>query len=241
MAKAKKASDAPKKKRGPKTLPISKGHVARVLAKAKKPTAVMEFSPAKREVALSTLAQGYTIVTACEAAQVSRTTFYRTKGTDTEFAAQVEEAYIAGTAYLEDVARRRGAEGYQEPVIYQGDLQWQRDPKTGELLLDERGQPLPLTTTKYSDNLLMFTLKGRDRARFGDRHSAYAMLARDDNEAEEVEMAGNITNIREVISDRLKAIGARLKLTRTVTTDTIEISDGRPGYSGNGGNGSGSR
>jgi hypothetical protein len=59
-------------------------------------------------------------------------------------------------------------EGFEEPVVYQGALCFEpvRDPKTGQIKRDRKGQPLlsttPLTIRRPSDVLLMFRLKKLD-------------------------------------------------------------------------------
>ncbi|QNN99826.1 hypothetical protein P67b_00067 [Ruegeria phage Tedan] len=55
---------------------------------------------------------------------------------------------------LRDTIHERGVLGYQKPVIYKGELQFQRDPKTGELMLDDDFEPIPLMETIVSDRLL---------------------------------------------------------------------------------------
>jgi len=60
-------------------------------------------------------------------------------------------------------AFRRGVEGYQEPVIYQGQLSgWYVDQYGRECQPDTPGARFrPLTVTKYSDTLLLALLKAK--------------------------------------------------------------------------------
>lgn len=72
----------------------------------------------------------------------SRMTFYRHREKDREFAEQWDAALEEATELLEKEVRRRGCEGWLEPVFYQG-------KQTS-------------VVRKYSDNLLMFLLKKRN-------------------------------------------------------------------------------
>jgi hypothetical protein len=67
---------------------------------------------------LAALSLGSTATAAAGASGVALRTFYDHKGSDLRDA--WEEAYREGTELLEDEARRRGAEGWDEPVYYQG-------------------------------------------------------------------------------------------------------------------------
>jgi len=83
------------------------------------------------------------------------------KNTDPKFAEAYKAAEITAIDRLEDEARKRAIEGWQEPVLYQGQLQFRHDPFTGELLLDENFEPIPLTVNKKSDRLLEVMLAGK--------------------------------------------------------------------------------
>lgn len=127
-------------------------------------------TPVVERMVLDMLAKGHTVTYSCAKLDVCRVGFYNHKKAYPEFTAAVNEAEEAGVQMLEEEARRRGADGVDEPVVYQGALSYRRDPRTGELELDEDGDPIPLTVKRYSDNLLMFVTKARDRARYADRH-----------------------------------------------------------------------
>ncbi len=74
---------------------------------------------------------------------------YNWRKGDEAFATAWDEALDAGTDALEDEAVRRAHEGVEEPVFYQGEE--------------------VARVRKYSDNLLMFLLKGRRPERFRER------------------------------------------------------------------------
>jgi hypothetical protein len=98
---------------------------------------------------LAALAQGCTISTAARTLNIDPRSFYRHKVDEPDFAEDWEAAYKEGTERLEEEAKRRAAEGWDEPVYYQGDI-------VGYV-------------RKYDSTLLMFTLKARDRDRYSDK------------------------------------------------------------------------
>lgn len=185
---------------------------------ADQPQTAFEFTPAKKSVCLSYLRKGFTHAGSCRAAVVSVGTFYRHIRNDKEFATAVEEAYREGTEYLEDGARTRGLEGRDEPVIFQGTPQYRRDPDTGEFERDADGKPIPLTVRRPSDNLLMFTLRSRDRQRYADFPGA---MPADNNN-----LPVNSINVRDLIAERLQAIGGRMTVERITERLTIEPTEG---------------
>jgi hypothetical protein len=111
---------------------------------------------------------------------ISRSTAHRARNTDKLFAEAWEAAMEAGIDSAEQEAVRRGRDGYEEPVIDRGKLVYRQerytveriDPDTGDtfpeerwrLVLDDNGQPVPLTVRKFSDAMLGQVLKARRAA-----------------------------------------------------------------------------
>ncbi len=85
------------------------------------------------------LENGHPVRAACAAASYARRCVYRWRRDDPEFAAQWAEAMAIAGDLLEEEADRRGRDGYDEPVYFQG---------------EERG-----AKRKYSDALLLARLK----------------------------------------------------------------------------------
>lgn len=98
---------------------------------------------------LATLETGASVGAAAEAAGVVRTAAYRWRE-DADFAVLWDDAYERGTDVLEDEAKRRAVDGVPEPVG------WFQGVAGG-------------TVQKYSDALLIFSLKARRRAKYSDR------------------------------------------------------------------------
>lgn len=66
-------------------------------------------------------------------------------------------AQFAGSLFKEAITRAR--DGYEEPLIYKGQIQYMRDQETGELLLDDNLMPIPATIVKKSERMLALALK----------------------------------------------------------------------------------
>lgn len=99
---------------------------------------------AQRTTFLERLAAGYTVTAAAESAGRNKRRFYDLRDADEAFAAEWTDSYDAGTDVLREEARRRGVDGWDEPV-FQG------------------GQQVGVVR-KYSDRMLELELKRRDPA-----------------------------------------------------------------------------
>lgn len=112
----------------------------------------------------------------CEVAGICRSQVLSVRKSDPEFDAAYEEAMQAGVDKAEKAAFHRATAGIEEPVIFQGKLQYRHTFEADEngqlqakVLLDANGQPVPLTVARVSDQLLQFVLKGRRRETYGDK------------------------------------------------------------------------
>lgn len=97
---------------------------------------------------LALLAEYGNVTRAAEESHCSRVYLYTLKRTDPDFAKLWEEAAKVGAARLEDEARRRAIEGYEEPTFYQG---------------QECGR-----IRKYSDTLLICLLRAHHPEKYRD-------------------------------------------------------------------------
>lgn len=132
---------------------------------------------------LDALRDGASIRKAAEAGGVSRHQIRLWRDAHPDFNEQFEDAYEAGTDQLEDEARRRGSEGWEEPVFFRG---------------DECG-----TIRRYSDQLLLRTLEARRPERW--RANARIEHAGDGGGAIEVDLKG----LRDVLASRLDSLAER--------------------------------
>lgn len=110
---------------------------------------------------LKVFSQRGNILRAAKAARVSRGRVYRFRDENPEFARRMELAKEDAGDSLIDEAVRRGRDGYEEPVIWQGQLCM--------VAVDQSGRPCrpddpgatwrPLTIIKFSDTLLIKTVQ----------------------------------------------------------------------------------
>lgn len=151
----------------------------------------MAFTPVQQNQFLEALASTGIIASACRTAGVSYATVTALRKSNDDFATAWDIALETATDSLEAEARRRALEGYQEPVIHQGQMTplWERDPLDGSIVMEQYdtglrvddkpsygqrpkqlvvdGVPQWLTIRKHSDSLLQFLLKG-NRSKFKD-------------------------------------------------------------------------
>jgi hypothetical protein len=116
------------------------------------------------------------IAHACKAVDIERSTAYRAREADEGFAKAWDEAQEDGIDRAEQEAFRRGVVGFEEPVIDKGRLAYRYERYLDDdgaehyrLLLDDHGQPIPLTVRKHSDALLGLVLKGRRKSVYAER------------------------------------------------------------------------
>jgi hypothetical protein len=116
------------------------------------------------------------IAHACKAVDIERSTAYRAREADEGFAKAWDEAQEDGIDRAEQEAFRRGVVGFEEPVIDKGRLAYRYERYLDDdgkeqyrLMLDDHGQPIPLTVRKHSDALLGLVLKGRRKSVYAER------------------------------------------------------------------------
>ncbi len=105
---------------------------------------------------LSVLAESGNIRLSCQAAAVDRSTAYRLRSSDETFLAEWEQAQEEAADLLEQEARRRAHDGWDEPVF--GSMG--QGLGSGEIG----------AVRKYSDTLLIFLLKGARPEKYRERH-----------------------------------------------------------------------
>lgn len=91
---------------------------------------------------------------------------------DEEFALEAERAFEESVDEAEAELRARAVTGKEYPVtLKDGTPVYKRDPDTGEIMMDENFDPIPLTVTRTNDDLLKFYIAGVRRRRFGTTSS----------------------------------------------------------------------
>lgn len=114
---------------------------------------------------------------ACDAVGINRSTAWRAREADQTFAKDWDDALQDGIDRAEAAAFHRAVDGFEEPVIDKGRMAYRYERYTithqhaesGEqveeekwrMVLDEHGQPIPLTVRKHSDALLAKILSAK--------------------------------------------------------------------------------
>lgn len=96
---------------------------------------------------------------ALKAAKYKRTATYAMREKDEAFAIEWNAAVDEYVDGLEEEMDRRGFEGIEEPVIYQGQRQYRRD-KEGKVIVDGKGKPVVETRLVKDTTAAIFRLKG---------------------------------------------------------------------------------
>ncbi len=127
------------------------------------------------ELFLAAVREWPTIAHGARAAGVSYMTAWKRIKEDAPFGEAAKLAMEEGIDRAEQEAFRRGVVGFEEPVVYQGQITYhvERDEnghpvvsETGlpKLLLGEDGKPIPVTVRKHSDAMLGLVLKARRKS-----------------------------------------------------------------------------
>src|SRR5262249_44545576 len=114
---------------------------------------------------------------AAAAAGIDRSTHYRWKREDSEYAEAFERAVEEAAGVFEDVAVQRATEGLEEPLIYQGELVYKRDPLTNEIVpAPVTSEPVPLMIRRRSDTVLLAVLKAWAPTKYRENHHVDATI-----------------------------------------------------------------
>ena len=126
----------------------------------------------KKRAFLAAMANTASVSRAAEIARMDRDNHYLWLKKDPDYAAAFEIAKMRGVDVLEAEAVRRAHEGVTKPIFHGGKraIDVVQNPD-GSIKRDETGKPIgiPAAVREYSDTLLIFLLKGRNPAVFGDR------------------------------------------------------------------------
>jgi hypothetical protein len=146
---------------------------------AGKPDAFDRIRHPKKRAFLAAMANTASVLSAAEMAGVDRTNHYLWLKKDPDYAEAFEIARMRGADVLEGEAVRRALEGVAKPIFHGGKraIDVVQNPD-GTVKRDGSGKPIgiPAAVREFSDTLLIFLLKCRNPAVFGDRlkqeHSA---------------------------------------------------------------------
>jgi hypothetical protein len=144
----------------------------------------MKLTPEKLTAFCAALAETAQVSKSCAAIGISRQCAYKWRKENLDFALAWDEAMQIAVSGLEDEAIRRARDGVDDPVIHQGQftplVDYDAiDELTGEKYIPQLapvqrnpdGTPKMATVKKYSDTLLIFTLKAHAPAKYRDNQS----------------------------------------------------------------------
>lgn len=115
------------------------------------------------------------ITRAAKAAKISASLHHRRYKTNELYAKVFDAAWAEGVQAMEDLATDRAMFGWQEPVVYQGQISLEPDPTKPLQLNPETGEmePVmrPVTITKIDNGHLQFMLRGAKPEKYRERHT----------------------------------------------------------------------
>jgi hypothetical protein len=120
----------------------------------------------RRTLFLETLAATGNVSAAARAAAVARSTCYRSRQVDPDFAEAWADAAEEAVDQLEAEARRRALEGVERPLV-----------GAGKLIRDDDGKVVMVR--EYNDRLLEFLLKAHRPEKYRDKPDTGGKTARD--------------------------------------------------------------
>ena len=109
----------------------------------------------KQESFLTAYAEKGILTDALRAGGVMESDFNRWMTQDEVFVDNFQSARRCWADHVRGWVNAAAMEGIPEPVIYKGQVQYQRDPDTGEFILDARGHRIPVTVNKRDNRVLM--------------------------------------------------------------------------------------
>lgn len=101
-----------------------------------------------------------TLARARDVAGITKDEFRRKLTENPDFLDEITEAEDVYHDLIRESFTTRGLHGYEEPVIYQGQLQYKKD-EFGDYILDENLERIPLTVRKYSDTMAIALAKSK--------------------------------------------------------------------------------
>jgi transposase-like protein len=144
----------------------------------------MKLTPEKLTAFCAALAETAQVSKACAAVGISRVTAYKWRKENLDFALAWDEALQVAVSALEDEAIRRAHEGVDEPLVHQGQFTPLVDyeaidpltnvryiPQLAPVKRNADGSPQYATVKRYSDTLLIFTLKAHAPAKYRENTS----------------------------------------------------------------------
>ena len=110
----------------------------------------------KQERFLTAYAEHGILTKALRASEITSADFNRWMTQDEVFATEMfQDARRAWADRIRGWVNEAAMEGIPEPVVYKGQIQYERDPDTGEIVRDARNRRVPVTVNKRDNRVLL--------------------------------------------------------------------------------------
>ena len=126
-------------------------------------------SPTVKACFIDLLRAGFIPSYAARELKISIHTLRRHRAADPEFKQAWDESWADCIDELEENLIDRALHGTQRPIVQKGERVYERNPSTGELILDNAGNPIPVVEHVYPDNVALAFLKAYKRNTYGDQ------------------------------------------------------------------------
>ena len=126
-------------------------------------------TPTSLECFIELMRAGYGPTYAARELNLSYDMIRREKKQNKDFAIAFEDARECLIDELEDRLIERAIKGTERPIVQKGERVYERDPKTGDLVLDDSGNPIPVVEHVYPDHIALAVLKANKRHVYGEK------------------------------------------------------------------------
>ena len=109
----------------------------------------------KQELFLMAYAKHGILTESLRASGTKEGDYHRWMTQDEVFAGLFQEARRAWGDKIREWVNNVAMDGVPEPVVYKGQIQYERDPDTGEIVYDVRGQKVPVMVPKRDNRVLL--------------------------------------------------------------------------------------
>ena len=129
----------------------------------------VKITPVMLDCFIELMEHGYGSTIAARELNLSYRQLLEHKKKNPEFHKRWEDARECLIDELEDALIHRCLKGTRRPIVQKGERVYERNPVTGELIMDESGNPIPVEEHVYPDGIAMSVLKANKRLVYGDK------------------------------------------------------------------------
>jgi len=111
------------------------------------------------------------VAPSCKVAGITRGMFNKWREIDEDFDQAVIDTGEDSVDEMELELRRRSLKGWNELVMYKGRQMYCRDPFSGQYLLDDNFDPIPLVVAKSNEGMLRMYMQGNRAKKYGTKQT----------------------------------------------------------------------